>query len=473
MKRSDTTRPLIHENFLLKNRYAEILYHEYARNMPIIDYHNHLSPKTLAENTIFKNITQLWIEGDHYKWRAMRGLGIDEKYITGKASDDEKFMKWAYCVPYIMRNPLYHWTHLELARYFDTYELLSEKSASEILSELSGKVNSPQFSAQRLISQMNVEVLCTTEDPTDTLEHHKKLAESEFKTKVSTSFRPDKALSILAPAYNEYLEQLGEVSNVNIESYNDLCKALESRLSYFHQHGCRLSDHGLPYMYAVEFTDSEVDATFQRKLNGLDIASDEALKFQSALLIFLCRKYHELGWVQQFHLGPIRNNNSRMFTTLGSDTGWDSIGDFPQALPLAKFLGKLDADNRLTKTIIYNINPSDNAVLATMIGNFNDGSMKGKIQWGSGWWFLDQKDGIINQLNDISSMGLISTFVGMLTDSRSFLSFPRHEYFRRILCNVFAQDIENGDLPEDLNWIGKLVQDICYNNAKDYFNFTA
>ncbi len=439
--------------------------------MPIIDYHNHLPPKEIADNKIFRSITEVWINGDHYKWRAMRTLGIDEKYITGNASALEKFQKWAYTVPYTMRNPLYHWTHLELERYFEIGELLNVKSADAIFQETSEKLNTTDFSCQNLLSKMNVEVLCTTEDPTDSLEHHQKLSKSNFKTKVSTAFRPDKAIFIGAESYNEYLDELEVVTGKTIGSYDELCDALRNRISFFNENGCKLCDHGLEHLYAEDFTESEIKSIFKKKRDGQNITSEEVAKFHSALLLFLSETYHEFGWVQQFHLGALRNNNSRMHQLLGPDTGWDSIGDYPQAQNLSKFLNKLDSKNVLTKTIIYNLNSSDNEVMAAMIGNFNDGSIKGKVQFGSAWWFMDQKDGMTRQLNALSNIGLISCFVGMLTDSRSFLSYPRHEYFRRVLCNLFGNDIKNGELPNDMDWIGQIVEDISYNNAKEYFNF--
>ena len=463
--------PIIADNFLLQNKYAETLYHDFAASMPIIDYHNHLPPKALAEDKIFENITQAWIEGDHYKWRAMRNLGIDERFVTGAASDKEKFQKWAYTVPYSMRNPLYHWTHLELSRYFGIKDFLSERNAETIYVSSSEKISTPENSCQKLISKMNVEVLCTTEDPTDTLEHHQALAKSDFGTKVSTAFRPDKALLINNEAYLEYLDALGEVSGIAIETYDALCDALKKRISFFHDNGCRLCDHGLTHVPAEDFTENEVKSIFMKRRDGGEVSDKEANQFQTALLLFLCQEYNRLAWVQQFHLGALRNNNSRMLTKLGPDTGWDSIGDYQQAESLSKFLDILDSKDQLTKTIIYNLNPTFNAVFAAMIGNFNDGSIKGKVQWGSAWWFLDQKDGMEEQMNTLSNMGLISCFIGMLTDSRSFLSFPRHEYFRRILCNLFGNDIQNGELPNDMEWIGKMVQDICYNNAKEYFGF--
>jgi len=461
----------IHDNFLLENKYAEELYHNYSKNQPIIDYHNHLNPQFIAEDKIFDNITQVWINGDHYKWRAMRTLGINEQFITGNGSDKDKFLNWAKTVPYTMRNPLYHWTHLELARYFDITELLNEKSAESIYEQASAKVNSAEYSTRNLLRKVNAELVCTTEDPIDTLEFHQKLAASDYKTKVSTAFRPDKAILISNDGYNEYIDKLGEVAGVTINTFSDLCSALKNRIEFFNKNGSKLSDHGLDEIYFENYTESEVNAIFKKKRENAALTNEEALKFQSAVLVFLSETYHEFGWVQQFHLGALRNNNARMHRILGPDTGWDSIGDYPQAQKLSAFLNALDSKDKLTKTIIYNLNPADNEVMATMIGNFNDGSVRGKVQFGSGWWFLDQKDGMTKQLNALSNMGLISCFVGMLTDSRSFLSFPRHEYFRRILCNLLGDEIKRGELPNDMEWIGKMVSDISYNNAKEYFNF--
>ncbi|WP_238934575.1 glucuronate isomerase [Aurantibacter crassamenti] len=462
---------MIHANFLLENKYSEELYHNFAKKMPIIDYHNHLPPEQLATNHGFDNITQAWINGDHYKWRAMRTLGINEKYITGNATDAEKFEKWAYAVPYTMRNPLFHWTHLELSAYFGIDELLSPKSSNRIFEETQAKLQTQEYSSRGLISKMNVEFLCTTEDPTDNLEHHKSLAKSDFTTKVSTAFRPDKSILIQNEGYNDYINSLSVAADSTISTFNELCEALKNRIAYFHENGCRLCDHGLNQLYKIDYTESEVAAIFSKKREGKVIGFQDAQKFQMALLQFLSETYHEFGWVQQFHLGALRNNNSRMHQILGPDTGWDSIGDFKQAEGLSSFLNGLDATDQLTKTIIYNLNPADNEIMATMIGNYNDGSVKGKVQWGSGWWFLDQKNGMIDQLDALSNMGILSTFVGMLTDSRSFLSFPRHEYFRRILCNLFGKEIQSGELPNDMEWIGKMVEDICYNNAKEYFKF--
>jgi len=461
----------IHDNFLLENKYAEELYHNYSKNQPIIDYHNHLSPQLIAEDHVFDNITKVWINGDHYKWRAMRTLGINEQFITGDASDKDKFLQWGKTVPYTMRNPLYHWTHLELARYFDINELLNEKSAASIYEQASAKINSQNFSTRNLLRKVKAEFVCTTEDPIDGLEFHQQLAKSDFEVKISTAFRPDKAILITNDGYNEYVDKLGAAAEIEINTYTDLCDALKNRVAYFDKNGSKLSDHGLEHIYFENFTENEINSIFKKKRENAALTNEEALKFQSAILLFLSETYHEFGWVQQFHLGALRNNNARMHSILGPDTGWDSIGDYSQAQKLSAFLNALDSKDKLAKTIIYNLNPADNEVMATMIGNFNDGSVKGKVQFGSGWWFLDQKDGMTKQLNALSNMGLISCFVGMLTDSRSFLSFPRHEYFRRILCNLLGEEIQRGELPNDMEWIGKMVADISYQNAKEYFKF--
>ena len=461
----------ITDNFLLHNEFAEELYHTYAAMQPIIDYHCHLPPDQIARNHIFENITQAWINGDHYKWRAMRAAGMNEKYITGDGSDFEKFQEWAETVPQTLRNPLYHWTHLELKRYFDIDLLLNKETVQEIYLEASTKLNSSAYSCQNLIQKMNVEVVCTTEDPTDTLEHHRKMAKSRYGVHVSTSFRPDKALLISHEGYQRYLQELEKASDIEITSFKTLCDALSKRIDFFHENDCRLSDHGLSYIPFAEASATEIEAIFIKKRKGESLTPLDTEKYQTALLLFLGKQYHAKGWVQQFHLGALRNTNSRMLNKLGPDTGWDSIGDYPQAYTLSRFLDALDSKDKLTKTILYNLNPSDNEVLAAMIGNFNDGSVKGKMQFGSGWWFLDQKDGITKQLNALSNMGLLSCFIGMLTDSRSFLSYPRHEYFRRILCNLLGEEIEKGELPNDMGLIGNLVKDICYGNAKEYFNF--
>ena len=461
----------IDDNFLLDNKYAQELYHDFAKDLPIIDYHCHLPPQEIAENKTFENITQIWLNGDHYKWRAMRTLGIDEKFITGTASDREKFKQWGKTVPYTLRNPLYHWTHLELLRYFEIDELLNEKSADRIYDETAAKLSQQDFRCKNLIRKMKVETICTTEDPTDELQFHKLIADSGFETNVNTSFRPDKAIFIDQEGFNDYIGQLERSCGIEIRTFDHLRDALTQKMEYFHNNGCRLCDHGLNNISYTEFTEKEVAAIFSQKRNGKNPGPLEAEKYKTAILLFLGTNYHRLGWVQQYHLGALRNNNKRMLKILGPDTGWDSVGDYQQAENLSRFLNALDANDTLAKTILYNLNPADNEVMATMIGNFNDGSLKGKIQWGSGWWFLDQKDGMEKQINALSNMGLISCFIGMITDSRSFMSYPRHEYFRRILCNLFGKEIDNGELPKDLSWIGKIIGDICYHNAKEYFNF--
>ena len=465
------TLPFIHDNFLLETKEAQQLYHNFAAPLPIIDYHNHLPPKAIAENKIFSNITELWLSGDHYKWRALRTLGVEEKYITGTATDKEKFIVFSESVPYMIRNPLYHWTHLELSRYFGIEELLSRKNAIHIYEKSTAMIKTGEFSTQSLLQKMKVEVLCTTEDPTDNLENHKTLNQSDFNTKVNTAFRPDKSLFINREDYNSYIEKLSLAANIKIDNYTDLCDAMQNRIDYFHRNGCRLADHGLEYMPFQQTTNREIKRIFEKKRKGAQLSKIETEKFQTELLLFLGKAYHKLGWIQQFHLGAMRNNNTRMFNKLGSDSGWDSIGSYSIAYGLSRYLDTLDTEDQLTKTILYNLNPADNEIMATMIGNFNDGSTKGKIQWGSGWWFLDQLDGMKDQINILSNMGLISCFIGMLTDSRSFLSFPRHEYFRRLVCNLFGNDIKKGILPQDMKLIGGIIQDICYNNAKCYFNY--
>ena len=464
-------KTFIKDNFLLENKFSEILFHDYASKMPIIDYHCHLPPNEIANDRQFENLTKIWLDGDHYKWRAMRTFGIDEKYVTGNASDKDKFIEWGKAVPYTLRNPLYHWTHLELQRYFDIDTLLNADTANDIYDEATAKLQTPEYSCQSLIKKMNVEVICTTEDPIDSLDHHTTIKNSDFDTTVSTAFRPDKAIVISSETYLEYIEKLSTVSKVTINSYKALCDALLVRLDYFEENGCTLSDHGLSYVPFRTFTDAEIEIIFQKRVAKKQLSLEEDEKFQTSILLFLCEEYHSRGWIQQFHLGALRNNNARMTRILGPDTGWDSIGDYSQARTLSSFLNALDAKDKLTKTILYNLNPSDNEILATMIGNYNDGKVKGKMQFGSGWWFLDQKDGMTKQLNALSNMGLISCFIGMLTDSRSFLSYPRHEYFRRIVCNLFGQEMQKGELPQDFELVGKIIQDISYNNAKAYFKF--
>jgi glucuronate isomerase len=465
-------RNFLDEDFLLATETSKELYHDFAKSMPIIDYHCHLSPLQISENHSFQNLAQIWLDGDHYKWRAMRANGVHEDYITGAKNDWEKFEKWAETVPYTLRNPLYHWTHLELKRYFGINDLLNEHSAKKIYDECSAKLSQPEFSMQGLISKMNVRMICTTDDPADSLEYHQQIKKQQLQIGVLPAFRPDAAMNINdIGTFNMYVDKIENASGKSISSWNNYLDALKSRHDFFATNGCVMSDHGLEEIYSEDYTENELKEIFAKARNGKEITNSDIRKFKSAMLVAFAEWDFEKGWVQQFHLGALRNNNSRMRKLLGADTGWDSIGDFSQARSLSKFLNRLDNDNKLTKTILYNLNPADNELMASMIGNFNDGSVAGKIQWGSAWWFLDQKDGMTKQINALSNMGLISRFVGMLTDSRSFLSYPRHEYFRRILCNIFGEEIENGELPDDIKWVGKIIQDICFFNARNYFGW--
>jgi glucuronate isomerase len=465
-------KKFLDENFLLGTDAARQLYHEYAKEMPVIDYHCHLPPREIATDHRFASLTQAWLYGDHYKWRAMRTNGVEEGYCTGEKPDWEKFQKWAETVPYTLRNPLYHWTHLELQRYFEIDEVLNGRTARKIYDECTEKLQTKEFSVRNLMRKMNVQTVCTTDDPVDTLEYHRQLRQDGFEIPILPAFRPDNAMNVDNPErFNAYIRKLEAATNVAISNFNDYLFALENRHDFFSSAGCTVSDHGLEEMYAEEFTGWEVETIFNKVRGGKELNDTERRKFKSAMLVHFAEWDWEKGWVQQFHLGALRNNNSRMTQRLGPDTGWDSIGDFSQGRALGRFLDRLDREDKLAKTILYNLNPSDNALIATMIGNFNDGSVAGKVQFGSAWWFLDQKDGMTRQINTLSNMGLLSRFVGMLTDSRSFLSFPRHEYFRRILCNLFGEEMTNGELPNDMEWIGKVVRDICYYNARQYFNF--
>lgn len=467
-------KQFLDDNFVLQNETAEYLYHQHAKHLPIIDYHCHLDPKLIAEDYQFDNLGEIWLGGDHYKWRAMRTNGVDERYCTGKDTTDwEKFEKWAETVPYTMRNPLYHWTHLELKTAFGVTKILKPETAKEIFDECTAKLRTPQFSARGLMKHYNVEAVCTTDDPIDSLQYHLALKNEGFSVKVLPTWRPDKAMAVEIPdAFRGYVEKLSEVSGVAISNFSDLITALRKRHDFFASAGCKLSDHGIEEFYAEDYTQSEIDAIFNKVYGGKELTHEEIIKFKSAMLVEGAIMDWEKGWTQQFHYGAIRNNNTRLFKKLGPDTGFDSIGDFSVAKAMSKFLNRLDTDNKLAKTIIYNLNPRDNDLIATMIGNFQDGSVAGKIQFGSGWWFLDQKTGMEAQMNSLSNLGLLSRFVGMLTDSRSFLSYPRHEYFRRILCNLIGTDVEQGLLPSsELDFLGKLVENVSYYNAKEFFKF--
>jgi glucuronate isomerase len=468
-------KKFIHEDFLLDTKMSSRLYHTYAESLPIIDYHCHLSPAEIAGNKQFKNLTQIWLYGDHYKWRAMRTCGIDERYVTGSASDWEKFEMWARTVPCTLRNPLYHWTHLELCRPFGIDNiLLSEKTAKTVWNICNKKLATAGFTTHGLLKRMNVEVVCTTDDPVDTLEYHEAYAKSgNGLTLMFPAFRPDKAMEVEnTDIFLSYIQTLESASGIDIRDYNALIAALRQRHDYFHAHGCRVSDHGLETAYAEEYTDREMRNIFRKLLKRKKLDAKEILQFKSAMLVEFGIMDHEKGWVQQYHIGALRNTNSRRMQETGSDTGYDSIGDFEIARPLSKLLDRLDSQNSLAKTILYNLNPCDNELMATMIGNFQDGIIPGKLQYGASWWFLDQLDGMQKQIEALSNQGILSRFVGMLTDSRSFLSYPRHEYFRRLLCNILGTEMEKGRIPNDLKLIGGMVQDICYYNAKRYFNFT-
>lgn len=465
-------KPFIHEDFLLQSPQAIELYHSYAKDQPIIDYHCHLQPELIAQDHQFENLWEIWLKGDHYKWRAMRTNGISEHYCTGNADPFEKFKKWAETLPYTLRNPLYHWSHLELARYFGVYESLTPDSAKSIYQSCSSQLQTKEFSCRNLMRKMKVEVVCTTDDPIDDLSAHRQLAKEGFEIKVLPTFRADKACVVSSTeSYNKYLDQLGEKSGIEIRNYNDLIDALQNRHDFFHSRACRLSDHGLATFYQSNSKPGKVEDAFLKIRSGSTLAQDQLNRMQTEVLWELARMDFEKGWVQQFHYGAQRNNNTGMLNQAGPDTGFDSIGDMPVAGAMSGFFDHLQESNLLAKTIIYNLNPSDNHMLATMIGNFQDGSVPGKIQFGSGWWFMDQKDGMEQQMNTLSSLGLLSRFVGMLTDSRSFLSYPRHEYFRRILCNLLGEDMKNGILPDDQKLIGKMVSDISYLNARNYFGF--
>ncbi|MEW6668963.1 MAG: glucuronate isomerase [Thermodesulfobacteriota bacterium] len=464
--------PFLSEDFLLQTEAARSLYHGFAEDMPIFDFHTHLPVKEIAENRNFQNLTQIWLKGDHYKWRAMRANGIEERLITGDADDLAKFQAWAATMPKTLRNPLYHWTHLELKRYFGiSGKPLNPETAREIYETCSDMLRTPDFTPRRLLERMNVKVVCTTDDPVDTLEHHLRLKnEKGFPVKTLPAFRPDRALGVESPdPWNRWVGQLEASADFVIRDFASFLEAIRRRHDFFHEAGCRISDHGLEVPCSEDYTPKELDGIFERVRQGKRPGDQEGLMFKSAVLLELARMDAEKGWTQQFHLGALRNVNSRAMQALGPDTGYDAIGDFDLARPLARFLDALEKEGKLAKTILYAMNPRDNELLAAMIGCFQDGAVRGKMQFGSAWWFNDHKEGMERQINALSSAGLLGCFVGMLTDSRSFLSYPRHEYFRRVLCNLLGNDMEGGELPDDLELVGNMVRDICFRNAVSYF----
>jgi glucuronate isomerase len=464
----------IHDDFALETEPARRLYHEYAEGLPIVDYHCHLPPADIAADRRWRNLTEIWLGGDHYKWRAMRSNGVDERYCTGDASDWEKFQKWAETVPRLLRNPLHHWTHLELARYFGIRDrLLGPDTAREVWDRCNAVIAGPDFSCRRLMDASRVVLVCTTDDPVDSLEHHAALArDASFAIRVLPTWRPDRAMAVESPeAFNAWVGRLARAADTDIRDLESFMDALRRRHDFFHAAGCRLSDHGIETAYAEDYTEGEIRAAFDKARRGAVLSREDVVKFKSAMLYEFGVMDHARDWTQQFHLGAMRNNNSRMFQRLGPDAGFDSVGDFEVARPMARLLDRLEQSGKLTRTILYNLNPRDNAVLATMIGNFQAGPTAGKMQFGSAWWFLDQMDGMERQMEDLSQMGLLSRFVGMLTDSRSFLSYTRHEYFRRILCNMLGRDMSRGLIPYDIESTGRMVRDVCYNNAARYFGF--
>ncbi|XEC93534.1 glucuronate isomerase [Paenibacillus tarimensis] len=467
-------KPFLDEQFLLSNDTAQRLYHDYAKEMPIIDYHCHLSPQEIYENKSFSNLTEAWLYGDHYKWRAMRANGAQEKYVTGGegVSDYERFLEWAKTVPNTIGNPLYHWSHLELQRFFGIYDLINETNAPAIWEKVNAQLAAGGFKARDLIVKSNVKVICTTDDPIDSLEYHLKIKElPDFDVKVLPSFRPDKGLEINRSTFLEWVRKLEQAADTKVSGYDDFLSALESRVRFFHDAGCCVSDHALDYVAYADTTKEEAAAIFAKALSGSPVSLEEEKKYKTYTLVFLGKLYAERGWAMQFHINAHRNNSGRMLRKLGPDTGFDSINDSPVAYPLVRLMDALDNEDALPKTILYSLNAGDNDVLATVIGSFQGGGIPGKIQLGSAWWFNDTKEGMLSQMKSLANMGLLSRFVGMLTDSRSFLSYTRHEYFRRLLCNLIGEWVENGEAPNDLELLGGMVQDISYNNAKRYFGF--
>jgi glucuronate isomerase len=464
-------KTFIHDDFLLNNKTAVKLYHQYSENQPIIDFHCHLSPAMIAEDRQFANITQAWLEGDHYKWRAMRTNGIDEKYCTGNAPDTEKFAKWSETVPYTAGNPLYHWTHLELARYFGIKELLSPATATAVYEKASNLLNTKDFTVRSLLKKMKVEVVCTTDDPADTLEFHRKL-NGAFEIRVFPTWRPDNVVKTEDPLkFKTYINKLETAAGKEIKDFETLVEVLDGRHKFFHEMGGRASDHGLDRFYFTSFTASEADKIFRKLMKGDNISDEEAEKYKTAMMTELCRMNHKRGWTQQFHVGAMRNNNLRMFRQMGPDTGWDSIGIAQDALKMSKFLSSLDDTNQLARTILYNLNPADNEMMITMAGNFNDGTTPVKVQYGAAWWFLDQKNGMEKHIRDLASLGLMRRFIGMVTDSRSFLSYPRHEYFRRLICNFVGEEVEKGLIPNEDELLKPIIEGVSYKNAREHFGY--
>lgn len=464
-------RKFMDADFLLSNETARKLYHDFAKEMPIIDYHCHLEPKEIYENKTYQNISEVWLYGDHYKWRAMRANGIEEKYVTGDASDYDKFLAWAKTVPMLIGNPLYHWTHLELQRFFGVDEELNEATAPEIWEKVNALLNKDGFGARGFIEKSNVKVVCTTDDPVDSLEYHKRLQEEDFSVKVVPGFRPDKALEINRKGFSTYVATLEKASNIKIKTYDDFQKALQNRVEYFHSIGGRVSDHAIDTMMYAEASIDEVEVLFEKALTGSKVSLEDEKKFKTLTLKYLGEQYAKHGWVMQFHINALRNNNTRMFNALGPDTGYDAINDQEIAKPLANLLDNLAKDGHLPKTILYSLNPNDNSTLASIIGSFQGDGIPGKVQFGTAWWFNDTKAGMLNQMQMLADMGVFSQFIGMLTDSRSFLSYPRHEYFRRIVCSLIGSWVEDGEVPNNIEFLGEIVQKISYYNAKNYFDF--
>lgn len=460
------------KDFLLQTETAQKLYNDYAAATPILDYHCHINPQEIYEDRQFENITQVWLGGDHYKWRFMRSCGVDERFITGDASDKEKFLKWAEVLGKAIGNPLFHWSHLELQKYFGYHGVLNKNTAEEVWELCNKRLSQPDMTVRNIIKQSNVTLICTTDDPVDSLEWHKKIAEdASFDVKVLPAWRPDKAMNIEKPTYLEYLDQLSAVSGIKVVSFADLCKALSNRMDFFASMGCCVSDHALEYVMYAPASAEEIESIFAKRLAGNDVTKEEELKFKTAFMVNVGKEYTKRNWVMQLHYGCKRDNNTPMFNKLGPDTGYDCIDNYAPSGQMADFLNALNASDELPKTIIYSLNPNDNAAIGTILGCFQDSGAIGKIQQGSAWWFNDHKTGMIEQMTSLANLGLLGNFIGMLTDSRSFLSYTRHEYFRRILCELIGGWVENGEYPADMKVLGKMVEDISYNNAVRYFGF--